>query len=114
MNSDLQLIEDIFHHACLIMTVHETIDEETFFGDEFIQNGFIRSLEVIGEATKKISPEFRALHPEIPWRGMAGLRDRLIHGYGFVDTKQVWNIITNMVPQLYDQLLLLKNNRRGI
>jgi len=104
MERDFQLLEDIYHHTSLITTKNEQIEEEEFFSDEFCQNGYIHSLEIIGEATKKISPEFRAEHPEIPWRGMAGLRDKLIHGYGFVDVKQVWNIVTNMVPLLHVQI----------
>ncbi|MDO5846127.1 MAG: DUF86 domain-containing protein [Methanocorpusculum sp.] len=61
-------------------------------------------MEIMGEATKQISPEFREAHPEIPWRGMAGLRDKLIHGYGIVDKNQVWHIITDLVPQLHCQI----------
>jgi len=71
MKKDFQLLEDIYHHTSLIISKNEQIDEEEFFSDEFCQNGYIHSLEIIGEATKKISPEFRAEHPEIPWRGMA-------------------------------------------
>ena len=107
MNTDTQLLEDIFHQTVLIMQVSAEIDDDEFFSNEFCQNGFIRSLEIIGDAAKKVSPEFRAAHPEIPWRGMAGLRDKLIHGYGFVDLKQVWNIVTNMIPPLNDQMILL-------
>ena len=53
------------------------VDESTFFADATLQWAFIRSLEVIGEATKRLPPEFRAAHPEVDWRGMAGMRDRL-------------------------------------
>ena len=109
MNKDTQLLEDIYHHTELILDACSRIDFEEYIDNEFSQNGFIRSLEVIGEATKKISSEFRTAHPEIPWRGMAGLRDKLIHGYGYVDVHQVWDIITNMVPRLHTQMAVLLN-----
>ena len=64
----------------------------------------IHQLLVIGEATKRLSEEFRAKHPQVPWRGMAGLRDRLIHGYEEVDLFRVWKIATVEVPALRRQL----------
>lgn len=64
----------------------------------------IHQLLVIGEATKRLSEDFRATHPQVPWRGMAGLRDRLIHGYGEVDLARVWKIATVEVPALRRQL----------
>jgi len=67
MDKDSQLLEDIFHQTFLIISKSEHIDIEDFLSDEFCQNGFIRSLEIIGEATKKISQEYRTAHPEIPW-----------------------------------------------
>jgi uncharacterized protein with HEPN domain len=50
----------------------------------------IRCLEILGEATKRLSPEFRCLHPGLPWRAMAGMRDVLIHAYDQVDLQEVW------------------------
>ena len=49
-----------------------------------------RCLEILGEATKRLSPEFRRLHPDLPWRAMAGMRDVLIHAYDQVDLEEVW------------------------
>ena len=59
-----------------------------------------RLLTVIGEAAKNVSPAFREEHPGIPWRGMAGLRDRLVHHYFGVDYEAVWRTITEDLPDL--------------
>ena len=63
-----------------------------------------RLLTVIGEAAKNVSPAFRDEHPEIPWRGMAGLRDRLVHHYFGVDYEAVWATITEDLPLMEAQV----------
>ena len=65
-----------------------------------IQDAVIRNFEVIGEATKRLSPEFRAKYSEVPWRRIAGLRDVLIHDYLRVDLEEVWGIVVNDLPDL--------------
>ncbi len=104
MKSDYLYLSDIHHQTTLLITACENISRQRFDADEFIRGGFIRCLEIIGEASKNISPEYREIHPEIPWKGMAGLRDKLIHGYGFVDTNQVWHIVSKLIPPLHAQL----------
>ncbi len=66
---------------------------EEFSQDKKTVNAVIRSLEVIGEATKKIPPEIRNLHPALPWKEIAGMRDKLIHEYFGVDLQIVWMTI---------------------
>jgi uncharacterized protein with HEPN domain len=76
------------------------VDESAFLTDATLQRAFIRSLEVIGEATKRLPLEFRMEHPDVDWRGMAGMRDRLIHGYFGVDLELVWDVVRSRVPEL--------------
>jgi uncharacterized protein with HEPN domain len=83
--------------------------KEDFFSSRLIQDAVIRNLEVIGEATKRISKEFRDQHPNVPWREMAGLRDVLIHDYFGVDNGIVWNVVEKEIPPLKEILDLLEH-----
>ncbi len=75
-----------------------------FDSDETLRRAFVRSLEVIGEASKKVPQGYRDLHPGIEWRSMAGMRDRLIHAYMGVDYELVWDVIRNRIPELKKQV----------
>ena len=74
--------------------------KESFMQTRMIQDAVIRNFEVIGEATKRLSTEFREKHSEIPWRRIAGLRDVLIHDYLRIDLEEVWGIIRDYLPEL--------------
>ncbi|MDQ3171832.1 MAG: DUF86 domain-containing protein [Acidobacteriota bacterium] len=77
---------------------------EAFVADETLRRAFVRSLEIIGEAAKKVPDDFRASHPRVEWRAMAGMRDRLIHDYFGVDFELVWDVVRNRIPELRTQL----------
>ena len=78
----------------------EGLDFKGLKDNKLIRDAVIRNLEVIGEAVKNIPKEIRDKHPEIKWREIAGLRDRLIHKYFEVDLEIVWDIIKNKLPEL--------------
>jgi len=78
---------------------------ESFAADEVLRRAFVRSLEILGEAAKKVPDDFRAAHPEIAWRAIAGMRDRLIHDYFGVDFELVWDVVQHRVPELRRQLV---------
>ena len=66
---------------------------EEFFREALIQDAVIRNMEIIGEAAKRVDDDYRTAHPQIPWRGIAALRDVLIHQYGVVDLGKVWAVV---------------------
>lgn len=103
-NNDRLFLDDILARIARI-EVYTQGGKATFFASILIQDGVIRRLEVIGEATKRLSPELRSANPAIPWRQLAGLRDVLIHHYGNVDLNEVWNIIERDLPGIKLQLL---------
>ena len=80
------------------------ISYEEFIADKKTTNAVIRSLEVLGEATKNIPLIIRKQHPDIPWSQMAGMRDVLIHNYMGVDLMTVWKVITERLPDLQSKI----------
>ena len=100
----------------------EEISKEQFLKDKEKQHAVVRAIEVIGEATKNIPDEIRNRYPSIPWRDMAGMRDKIIHGYFMVDFETVWLVVKVEVPKLKKQMREImeaekkenKRERRGI
>jgi uncharacterized protein with HEPN domain len=76
------------------------VTEETFYEQYLVQDGVIRQLEIIGEATKRLSREARAQYPGVPWQDIAGMRDKLIHAYFGVDLQAVWLTARDDIPVL--------------
>ena len=73
---------------------------ESFLRDETLKRAFVRSIEVIGEASKKLPEDIKAMKPDIEWRKVSGMRDRLIHDYFGVDYTIVWDVAANKLPDL--------------
>jgi uncharacterized protein with HEPN domain len=75
-----------------------------FLEDRKTQDAVVRNLEVIGEASKNISSAFKTKYPDVPWKTLAGLRDKLIHFYFGVDYRIIWSVIRKELPQLRKQI----------
>jgi uncharacterized protein with HEPN domain len=89
------------------------VGSEVFFSTSYWQDAVIRQLEIIGEATKRLSRELCSKHTEIPWRRIAGLRDVLIHDYMGVDIKAVWEITQKDLPPLKTRIQAILNDLEG-
>lgn len=100
MQRDITVVLDIVQAARLVLAFKEGITRVAFGADLKTQSAVLHQLIVIGEAVKRLSPEFRASHTDIPWSAIAGMRDHLIHGYDVVDLEEVWKTATMDVPSL--------------
>jgi uncharacterized protein with HEPN domain len=82
----------------------EGLPFEIFASDEKTIDAVVRNLEILGEAAKQIPDNFRALHPQVDWHRIGGLRDILIHQYFGVDMVIIWDVVQNKIPTLIQQL----------
>lgn len=78
--------------------------KDDFIRDETLKRAFVRSIEIIGEAAKKIPADFKQKHARIQWQALAGMRDRLIHGYFGIDYDIVWDVVINKIPELKQEI----------
>lgn len=80
------------------------LSHEAFEADETLRRAFARSLEVIGEAAKKLPDDYRNRYPQVEWKATTGMRDRLIHAYFGVDYLLVWDVVMHKIPELRRQI----------
>jgi uncharacterized protein with HEPN domain len=100
-------LRHILVEADYLLDASSGLTFEAFSTHETLQRAFVRSLEIIGEASKKVPEDFRAEYPDIEWRAMAGMRDRLIHDYFGIDYEIVWDVVQNRIPELRRQIFSL-------
>ncbi len=102
--SQIDVLRHILIEAEYLLMASSGVSQASFLEDETLKRAFVRSLEIIGEATKQMPDDFRAAHPDVPWREMAGMRDHLIHVYFGVDYEIVWDVVINEIPELARKL----------
>jgi uncharacterized protein with HEPN domain len=94
----------------ILSVIDNNITKDDFLQDETLKRAVVRSLEIIGEATKKIPVDFKLKWDSISWKNMAGMRDRLIHDYMGVNYLIVWDVIKNKIPELHEQIVRVLEN----
>ena len=104
------------HDECLyILSVSkDDLSKDDLLNNETLKRAIIRSLEIIGEATKNIPAEFKVKWDSINWKSMAGMRDRLIHDYMGINYSIVWDVIINKIPELSKQVIdVIENEQKS-
>lgn len=100
----IEFLKHIADECEYLLSVNKDIAKDEFLNDETLKRAVVRSLEIIGEATKKIPADFKEKWNTIQWKNMAGMRDRLIHDYLGVNYSIVWDVFKNKIPELSNQI----------
>jgi uncharacterized protein with HEPN domain len=111
--SQLEYLRHILDEAEYLVAHSQRMSREQFMRDETVKRAFVRSIEIIGEASKQVAEAFRQKYPHIEWRAMAGMRDKLVHEYFGVDYDIVWDVVTSKIPRLHREIeLILQEEER--
>lgn len=102
--SDEDLASDLREAAARIRDYVDGLDYADFLADTKTQDAVARNIEILGEAAKRLSPEFRFRHTQVEWSQIAGMRDRLIHHYFGINWEIVWGVVQEKLPELLRHL----------
>jgi uncharacterized protein with HEPN domain len=101
MSRDLVTLADVYIALVHIREFVAGMNRDEFVSDEKTHSAVLLKLMVIGEAIKRLSPDFRTAHPQVNWKDYAGFRDVLIHQYDDVNLGTVWDVVANELPALF-------------
>ena len=100
----IEFLKHIADECTYLLSISKGLPKDTFLNDETLKRAVVRSLEIIGEATKKIPADFKVKWSSVHWKNMAGMLDRLIHDYIGVNYSIVWDVLVNKIPELNSQI----------
>ena len=100
----IEYLRHILDECRFILIAAEDISKDELLKNETLKRAIVRSLEIIGEASKKIPVDFKLKWSDISWKNMAGMRDRLIHDYMGINYTIVWDVVRNKIPELSQQI----------
>ena len=101
---DLSYLADIEEAIQRILVYTKDLTYSAFLEDDLVQDATLRNIQVIGQATKRVSDTLRDSHPAVPWREMAGMRDKVVHDYFKVDYAIVWGVVQIDLPAVLPQV----------
>jgi len=104
MNRNQSYLSDIDQYAQEVIQVIEGMDESSFQKDRTAQMAVLYGITIIGEVVKKLSSDFKEKHSSVPWKKIAGTRDKLVHDYQDTDMKLVWAVTQNSIPELINYI----------
>jgi len=97
-------LKHILDEINFLLKLTENLDYDSFIENELLTRAFSRSFEIIGEAVKNLSSEFRKTHNDIEWKKISGMRDKIIHQYFSVDYELLWDVIKNKLPEIKEKI----------
>ena len=101
---DKHYLADIVEAIERILSYTQGLTYADFLANAMVQDAMLRNLQVIGEATKKLSDALSAAHPDVPWREMAGMRDKIVHDYFGINYQVVWDVVQRDLPGVLLQI----------
>lgn len=110
---DRDYLYDIWEAMDRILSYTSKLDYDQFMEDKKTQDAVLRNLQVMGEATKKLSIELREVYPHIPWREIAGMRDKVVHEYFGINYEIVWAVASRDIPDVFPRIETILRKEGG-
>ena len=107
MRRESSFLKDILLACRKVESIVSTTDEQSFLRDEVLSAAMLHHLTVIGEAISRLTDDLRDRHPEVPWRQIVSVRNRIFYAYFELDWQILWNAATDDIPKLRRQVLTI-------
>jgi uncharacterized protein with HEPN domain len=114
MPSPLEYLRHILDEIDFLIAAKKNLTKEQFLQNPTLKRAFTRSIEIIGEASKKVPSEIKDHYPKVNWKAIGGMRDRLIHDYFGVDYDIVWDVVENKIQSLRKDILHILRQEKPI
>ncbi len=96
----------VVHMLDCLQRIDEYVEsKEQFYSSRLVQDAVVRNLQVMAESSQRLADEFKKTYPDIPWRGISGFRNILVHDYLGVDLDMIWSVVEQDLPKLKQALM---------